>query len=348
MSTPWLDGHYRYASTTMWVFKIQGETLDMLTTGYLDAPTTDMMKGTIKYGDFGDARAEVAEATGKKTYDVETVFWGGQMKSQMVLSDDKKSMTMWSFFKKDSVDKLYWLSEEEVKQLQDSGDPIDCIPSPYKLQPENQGKLIWLSGPPGAGKSTSAQLLARNNDFVYFEADAVMSHANPYVPVDVENPTMAQFLQNHLTGFSLKDLECATDGEAYYQSLTQDDKDFDMSRAKNFYRYMSQMIQRERKRIGGHWAVAQAVPTRELRDVIRETLGSEVFFVLINLSRETQEKRIKNRHGDDEASKFIIDMCVKLSEAYEKKGADEDNAVDVLVTEDMSPEDVVKKIQSQI
>ena len=42
------------------------------------------------------------------------------------------------------------------------GDPIDAPPCPYKIQPEFQGKLLWITGSPGMGKSTSAQLLARN------------------------------------------------------------------------------------------------------------------------------------------------------------------------------------------
>ena len=63
---------------------------------------------------------------------------------------------------------------------------------------EIQGKLFWISGPPGAGKSTTAQLLGRNAGFVYYEADCLIQHANPYIPIDVENPTMATYQQKHL------------------------------------------------------------------------------------------------------------------------------------------------------
>jgi len=41
-------------------------------------------------------------------------------------------------------------------------DPIEAPSCPfYKMQPENQGILLFISGVPGTGKSTSAQFLAR-------------------------------------------------------------------------------------------------------------------------------------------------------------------------------------------
>ena len=58
--------------------------------------------------------------------------------------------------------------------------------------------MIWLSGPPGAGKSTTAQLLGKHDNYVYFEADAMAGYLNPFVPNDVENPTIAAFRQKPL------------------------------------------------------------------------------------------------------------------------------------------------------
>ena len=58
--------------------------------------------------------------------------------------------------------------------------------------------MIWLSGPPGAGKSTTAQLLGRHDGYVYLEADSMASCLNPFVPTDVENPTIAAFRQKAL------------------------------------------------------------------------------------------------------------------------------------------------------
>merc|ERR1719350_1330871 len=80
------------------------------------------------------------------------------------------------------------------------GDSIDAPSNQYKVEPERQGRLIWISGPPGLGKSTSAQLLSREHGFVYYEADCFFGLRNPYIPPDVENPTLATRMQRKLIG----------------------------------------------------------------------------------------------------------------------------------------------------
>ena len=50
------------------------------------------------------------------------------------------------------------------------------------------------------GKSTSAQLLARSQGYVYYEADCFASMKNPFVPLNVDNPSLAQLTQKPLKG----------------------------------------------------------------------------------------------------------------------------------------------------
>ena len=65
-------------------------------------------------------------------------------------------------------------------------------------QPGKPGKVIWVSGPPGAGKSTTCQLLAKQQDYIYYEADCTCSLINPFVDLNVENPSVAAYMSKPL------------------------------------------------------------------------------------------------------------------------------------------------------
>ena len=54
------------------------------------------------------------------------------------------------------------------------------------------------------GKSTSAQLLARERGYVYYEADTFRRMVNPFIPLNVDNPSMAITRQKKLNGKSFK------------------------------------------------------------------------------------------------------------------------------------------------
>ena len=97
------------------------------------------------------------------------------------------------FFKE--CETFTWISKEDLKAYVDSCDHVNAPSTFYKIQPDKLGKFVWVTGAPGAGKTTSAFLLAKNHGFVYFEADCYMMHTNPYVPLDVESPAGAFFKQ---------------------------------------------------------------------------------------------------------------------------------------------------------
>ena len=67
-----------------------------------------------------------------------------------------------------------------------------------KPQPDKQGKIYWLSGPPGAGKSTTCQLMAREKGYIYYEADCTPQLINPFTDLNAENPSMASFTSKPL------------------------------------------------------------------------------------------------------------------------------------------------------
>ena len=64
------------------------------------------------------------------------------------------------------------------------------------------------------------------------------------------------------------------------------------------------------------------------------------------MTREDQEARIKARHGTENSS--VNDMLLKCYDVYEPAGEDEPNTLDVLVTPEMTRDDVVNKILNML
>ena len=174
------------------------------------------------------------------------------------------------------------------------------------------------------GKSTSAQLLARDAGYVYYEADCFTQLKNPYIPLDTDNPSMAQVRQKPLRGPG------AAERKGLY-SLANDcfgaimaGQQYDKAAFLTVYEAMAEDIRRERARIGGDWAVANVVISREIRDRMRwavltldpavmcghcrEILGPQLVFILLSMPSEDRRKRIAERHKDDETAVHMMDV----------------------------------------
>ena len=52
-----------------------------------------------------------------------------------------------------------------------------------------------MSGPPGSGKSTTAQFMARNHGYVYYDVDCFKMFSNPFVDLFAKDATLAQDAQ---------------------------------------------------------------------------------------------------------------------------------------------------------
>ena len=104
-------------------------------------------------------------------------------------------------------------------------------------------------------------------------------------------------------------------------------------------------ICKQRKRLGGEWAIAQGVFSRGQRDQIRKIIGPDLIFMVMNLTKECHNKRLANRYGSNSktGAKFA-DGMKKFYDLYEPAGDDEENAFNIGITEDMSIEDVVEAV----
>ena len=119
------------------------------------------------------------------------------------------------------------------------------------------------------GKSTSAQILAREKGYVYYEADTFGMIKNPFIYLNVDNPSMAQMKQKNLKGPGAKERSDVIREVNSEWPLMMQGLDFDMDKVKRFYRELTGDIRTQKERIGGHWAVAHVVFSREIRDMMR-------------------------------------------------------------------------------
>lgn len=94
---------------------------------------------------------------------------------------------------------------------------------------------------------------------------------NPYIPLDVSNPTLAQDLQRTLTGDGVRERrEVCDKALASWTRLLKGESTGEVwSNIERMMEMVSQHILQERRRIGGDWAVAGALTHRRMRDTVR-------------------------------------------------------------------------------
>ena len=69
----------------------------------------------------------------------------------------------------------------------------------YPIEPGKPGQLVFISGPPCSGKSTTAKYLAQYYGYKYYEADAVFYKLyNPYLPLNDVEPVISLYSQKKL------------------------------------------------------------------------------------------------------------------------------------------------------
>ena len=150
MGKHWLDGLWFFEDFKFVVYEVKGDTSNWRNLGYFDYPdlNVDCITGTWKYGEFGETSAEVKEATGADTYNVDMNMWEGKFIRKGVVSEDGKTITSPNIMGGGAVIGK-WIDEDGLKALQDDREDTHNMTCPYPKQPEKQGKLLWLSGPPG-------------------------------------------------------------------------------------------------------------------------------------------------------------------------------------------------------
>jgi len=174
---------------------------------------------------------------------------------------------------------------------------------------------------------------------VYYEVDCFWFLKNPYIPLDVSDPTMAMESQNDLVGDGSQERQEAVGKyEAVHdkEELTEDDK----KDITNFFSLLCQNINKERQRLGGDWAVAGFVNNKRERDCLKSFLGDKLRIVVLKPTQTILKERLAKRHGSDEETLNYLMKYVQKTEVIEG----EENVVTVNIEENMNQTEVMNQI----
>jgi len=128
----------------------------------------------------------------------------------------------------------------------------------------------------------------------------------------------------------MKDMRAMCGGEEY-----------NVEPIEKFYSTLCQNIATEKRRIGGDWVIAHSITSKFFRDHMRKELGPELIFIILHLSREALEARMKVRHSEH---KQVSDWLEKLYDLYEPIADNEPKTIQVNIEDGMSREEVAKTI----
>ena len=243
------------------------------------------------------------------------------------------------------IETIQWISDSDFQTILDSRENWDQASTFHPIQPSKRSKIVFISGIPGAGKTTSAFKLAQMG-YVYYEGDCFMHLLNPYIPLDVEDPTNQYVMQAPLKNYPEKAVKAVL---TFYEILKKyQEPDEESSLA--YYGELAKNVDHEWKRIGGeNWVVGQAVSTRKCRDLIKQIIPDCVF-VSLRVSPEVQLQRLERRMGhlQEDQKEGIMSLLVKTINTFEPVGQDEERAVDVLISSDLNENEVLDKILEAI
>ena len=135
--------------------------------------------------------------------------------------------------------------------------------------------------------------------------------------------------------------ECLTSFSQFEKASTQPDlkqEEFDKLAAP-YYKIMSDDIAKQKKRLGGTFAVAHAVATPGSRDYLRKLMGPDLVFIVLNLTMECQKERLRERHGEG-----VGEALEGMFKLFKPAGENEENAYNVTIDKGMSKKEVLKMV----
>jgi len=276
------------------------------------------LPGDYAVGDIGLAIAHADNQTfsfqqlkflDSEDYAMQPMCWAGGEEGTVVISlngecatakisEDKKTISGGPGMLADNP--LRWITPEEAKIIRTrEKEPVSAPKVPYPLRPGQLGRLVFLSGPPGSGKSTIAGIIAKNEKWVFYEGDGFFLGFNPYVFPN-ESQVEARSEKPALIGPGMAARGGALVGFLINQYQMSQNETTHRGPTDYYYKLMAENIKSERERVGGDWIVAFALKKRLDRDIFREVLGPELLSIVLDISLELVIERLQGRgEGED-------------------------------------------------
>ena len=123
-TTRWRDGFWSSEKMPSSITVINGEKSEIKNFVGVDYPDIEGgFSSTMKFGDYGPARKEIAEATGIKNYNLEVTI-GQKVKIYSIVNESGTEITSWGF--SNSLEVSRWLSAEMLEKVKENRDDFDA------------------------------------------------------------------------------------------------------------------------------------------------------------------------------------------------------------------------------
>ena len=240
---------------------------------------------------------------------------------------------------------MVWITPEEAAEIRSRPkQPVTAPEVPFPLNPGKPGKLVVITGTPGAGKSTTAATIAKRANWVYYEGDGFTFGYNPYAATPNESQEDECSSAPALIGPGMADRWEALRGAYLNGQQLEANLTTDRSPTFHYFRLKAEDIKKERERVGGNFIVADAISERCNRDVIREVLDDAIFVVL-DIPDDLLKERLKNREIDRNLgcltwlqSMARLQGMVEDSHKFEAAQIDEPRTVAFRITKESTEE----------
>ena len=145
------------------------------------------------------------------------------------------------------------------------------------------------------------------------QADCFGTCKNPYVPLEDDNPSLAQIRQRTLKGPGAEERKAVINrSQSVWDDLLHG-RDYDKNQLLEFYSYMAQDIAKEKKRIGGDFAIASVLINREVRSQVKKILGPQLVIISLTMPYTEKRARVLKRHDGDVSSADMMDVSNQVS-----------------------------------